>query len=361
MTPPAAGAAASPSDSPRRRRRAGRIVLDPGRVREWPIRHIPRGAAILAALDQLGCLTNAQVAELLYCDAPNARGQARTERAARAAANRTLQRLWHAGYVDRQRAILTSRRGHWYQHFVNVLTPQGIEAVGAYYRERGDGRRPRAAAPPRLGPRELEHALAINDLHVLIARACRQRGRTLGLWRDERQLAALNRAGLTHLDPLPAALAALRRGAEPWRLYFLELDLGSASIFGATAGREAWRERVRGYERYCREVFGGEAVFAGLPPPTILTVTTGPEQLASLVEATLAAGGTPGRYWYTTREALWPAEGTAPATRWWEPLWHLPGERAPRSLLAQPLPGGGAARLVLDPTLSGPPEDEALG
>ena len=359
MAPADDRAAASSPDAPQRRRRAGRITLDPGRVRVWPIRHIPHGAAILAALDQLGCLTNGQVAELLYYDAPNLRGERRTEPAARAAANRTLQRLWHAGYVDRRKVILTSRRGHWYQHFVNVLTPQGIEAVGAYYRERGDDQRPRAAAPPRLGQQELEHALAINDLHVLIARACRQRGRTFGLWRDERQLAALNRAGLTHLDPLPAAIAALRRGAEPWRLYFLELDLGTASVFGATAGREAWRDRVRGYEGYCRDVFGREGVFAGLPPPTVLTVTTSPEQLAMLVEATLAAGATPGRYWYTTREALWPIEGVAPPTRFWEPLWHLPGEREPRSLLAQPQPTGGMAGRVLDPALSTLTEDEA--
>jgi hypothetical protein len=238
-------------------------------------------------------LTNGQIAELLYADEPNSLGEARSARAAQEAANRALRLLWDGRYLARQRVVLTSRQGLPYLHFVNVLTASGIAAVAEYYREAEGRQGPRTVEPPQLHQQQLEHAIAVNDLYVLFA-----------LWRDDRHLTALNREGRTSFLSIPDAIFGLKRDAGTHRLFFVELDLGTESVFGVAPGHNSWRAKIERHEQYFKQRFRNEAVFAGLPSPVVLCVTDGSGRMTNLIEATAEAGAAPGRYWFTTRDQL---------------------------------------------------------
>ncbi len=289
---------------------------------------------MLLALGRHGCLTNGQASELLFCDAPNSLGEPRSDRAARAAANRVLQALWHGGYVERRRAVLTSRQGFPYLHFVNVLTDQGAAAVATYHAETGQTQPFTWTGPPALGHQQLEHTVALTDLYTLLARACRRRGVTFGLWHDDRRLAGLHREGQTRFVSIPDAFFGLQHGSGPRRTYFVELDLGTETVFGVQASRRDWRGKIAGYEQYLRQHYGRQDAFEGLPAPTVLTVTTSAERLANLIAATTAAGGSAERYWFTTRDALDPEGVTPRGETLWQPIWAAADHR-PRHLTDQ--------------------------
>jgi len=270
-------------------------------------------------------LTNGQIAELLYADAPNSLGEARSARAAHEAANRALRQLWDSKYLARQRVVLTSRQGLPYLHFVNVLTASGIAAVAEYYREMEGRQGPRTVEPPQLHQQQLEHAIAVNDLYVLFARAARRQDLTFALWRDDRQLTALNREGRTSFLSIPDAFFGLQRDDGPRRLFFLELDLGTESVFGVVPGRNTWRAKIERHEQYFKQRFRNEAIFAGLPFPVVLCVTDGTGRMANLIAATAEAGATPGRYWFTTRDQL---------ANVWGAIWGGPEGQSGLSLLS---------------------------
>ncbi len=286
----------------------------------------------LAELDQRGFLTNSQVADLLFADRPNPQGALRTDTAAQAAANRTLRRLWHSGLVERVRVVLTSRRtGGPYVTFVNVLTVAGARIVRDSYEELGTDRSLRwTKGGGDLGYQGFEHAVAINDVYALAVRACAHGGVRIGGWRDDRQLAAMNRIGETHFVSVPDGFFALSAGG-PVVGHFLELDRGTETVFGISERRRDWKAKIAGYEAYFRERYGAEALFEGIAAPVVLTVTTSAERLANLVAATRAAGGG-ARYWYTTLDALDPEDAPRGAA-FWEPIWHLATEASPCSLL----------------------------
>ncbi len=59
--------------------------------------------------------------------------------------------------------------------------------------------------------------------------------------------------------------------------------------------------------------------------PVVLCVTDGSGRMANLIEATAGAGAAPGRYWFTTRDAL---------TNTWGAIWRGTDVQAGLSLLS---------------------------
>ncbi len=309
-------------------RRRSRYHLDRTLARPYPLKHIAQGIAVLAALDQLGPLTNGQIRDLLFADAPGPHGQSRTPQAARKAANTTCQRLWENGFVTRQAVILTSRQtGGPYHHFVNLLTVAGARQVAAHYAECGAGSLRWTRASLDLKPLQVEHSLAINDFHILVARAARSAGLGFSHWQDDRQLAALKRAGQAQFANIPDGFFVLTDGARALG-HFLELDRGTETVIATGWGRRDWRSKITGYGQYFSDWVRAKPLFAGVTAPIVLTVTTGDTRLRNLLEATRQAGGG-GRYWYTTAAQLLDAGDPA---AFWAPIWRVCSDPLPRSL-----------------------------
>ncbi len=133
------------------------------------------------------------------------------------------------------------------------------------------------------------------------------------------------REGKTSFLSIPDAIFGLQRDEGTRRLFFLELDLGTESVFGVTPGRNSWRAKIERHEQYFKQRFRNEAVFAGLPFPVVLCVTDGTGRMTNLIEATAEAGAAPGRYWFTTRDQL---------ANVWGSIWSGPGEQTGLSLLS---------------------------
>jgi len=289
-------------------------------------------------------LTNGQIARLLFDGQPNANGEVRALFAAEKAASKTLRRLWESRFVDRKPMILTSKRtGLPYHHFVNVLTAAGAAAVGRRYEEEGRDQEVRwTRASAEVSNQTVEHALAINDLHVLLKRACVDADVRLFAWRDDRQLSAMNRAKQTHFLSIPDAFFVLAKNGRA-RGHFVEIDRGTESI-GGERSRRIWRDKIEGYGRYFRERYDDEDFFEGVADPIVLAVTTGRTRLVHMLEAAHETG-VGARCWHATSDELNPERlVTAPNGQsrplfepnvLWKPVWRTPGDRTARSLTSR--------------------------
>lgn len=293
-------------------------------ARAYPLTHIAEGAAILAALDRHGLLTNGQVRDLLFIDGPNRDGTPRGPAYARKLANLSLRRLWEGGLMRRQSAILTSRRtGGPYLHFYNVLTPAGARAVAEHLAETGEGAARWSRSLYDLGPQQIDHSLLINDVYVRAVRAAARAGLTLDDWHDDRQLMIRQREGLAHFVTVPDGFFTLAGYG-----HFLEVDRGTETQRGRSRPDKAWARKIEGYGRYLTRLIAGDPPFAASAAPIVLTVTLSPRRLEGLLATTAQAGGG-GRYWFTTAAQL--LVGDDPDACW-SPIWRVPNDPQPRSL-----------------------------
>ncbi len=318
----------------RKRSRRPRLHRDPTRTNLLPLKHIDHGLDVLVQLDRFPCLTNGQISDLLFADAPNSLGERRTENAARAATSRTLQRLWDARYVERVPVMLTSRRtGLPYLNFVNALTEAGAGVVAEHYATLERPRVPRwTRSSLDIGPQQLEHTVSLTSVAALLARACRRAGLTFSSWHDDRQLAGLNREGQTRFISVPDGFFIIGKSREASRAYFLELDLGTETVLGFSPFRRDWGDKIAGYVKYFGREYPRETFFKGVARPVVLTITTSPERRANLVAATRAAGGDEG-YWFTTLDQFDPPDKRVPrASAVFSPIWQAPTDDAPRAL-----------------------------
>lgn len=299
----------------------------------------------LVALDRLALLTNGQVARLLFDGQPNAHGQIRALFAAEKAAARTLQRLWEARFVDRKPMILTSKRtGLPYHHFVNVLTAAGAKAVQDHYDAQDRDQQVRwTRAAAEVSNQTVEHALAINDVHVLVKRAAEAAGVGFFAWRDDRQHAAMHRTKQTRFVSIPDAFFVLAKDRHACG-HFLEIDLGTEAVGGERSTR-IWRAKIEGYAAYFRDRYADEAFFDGVAEPIVLTVTTGPTRLGNMLTVTDGMRGA-GSFWYATIDDLTPERLPDPPGQanhrpafspevLWQPIWRIAGGAAPISLLTR--------------------------
>lgn len=281
-------------------------------------------------------MTNGQIADLIFADAPNSQGVPRTENAARAATSRTLQRLWDARYVERVPAMLTSRRtGLPYLNFVNVLTEAGAAIVAEHLATQGRSATLRwTKAALELGPQQLAHTVGLTSVACLLARACRRAGLTFTSWRDDRQLAGLNREGQTHFISIPDGFFVIGTSREESRAYFLELDLGTETVFGLSPYRRDWGDKIAGYVKYFDRDYPRESFFKGVARPAVLTITTSDERCENLIAATRQAGGD-GGYWFTTIDRFDPPDGcNQRASAIFAPIWQVPTDGDRRTLWA---------------------------
>lgn len=317
-------------------------------------------------------MTNSQISDLFFAELPNRRGEVRTELGARAAADRSLRRLWENRQLDRVRVVLTSRRtGGGYIAFVNVLTAQGLESVKQYAEASGHVIDIRAEpGDPKLSLQQLEHAVALYDLYALFQRNARAQGVKLRAWHDDRQLAALRNGGAIKLLNVPDAAFILGRTAADAKAFFLELDLGTESVSGRSDRRRDWQGKIESYERYFATAFAQDAFLSGLARPIVLTVTTSVRRLTNMLEATRQAGGGAG-YWYAVREEIDPPpldrrtwDALSPSARerqtqalalrrresLWRPIWRTGVDDAARSL----------SRLLFHDGMSETPQEERV-
>jgi len=267
-----------PSSSPPSTARRPRSRYLPGGkpARAYPLTHIAEGAAILAALDRHGLLTNGQVRDLLFADGPNRDGSPRGPAYARKLANLSLWRLWEGGLVRRQSAILTSpRTGGPYLHFYNVLSPVGARAVAEHLAEADEGAPRWSRSIYDLGPQQVDHSLLINDVYIRAVRAARSSGTLLRDWQDDRQLVTLRRDGQAHFVTVPDGYFVLERAGRAYG-HFLEVARGTEPQTSQRRPDKAWTRKIEGYGRYLTRLIAADAAhFDGYTTPRLMLCDAG--------------------------------------------------------------------------------------
>jgi len=295
-----------------------------------PIHHIQHGVEILETIDQIGFATNEQIFRLFFESRPNRSGAVRQESAARRAAQRALNRLWNAGYVDRRPIMLTSKKtGFGYQSFVSVLIRKGADELQEYFKAQGKGELRWTKRGIKISNKTIEHSLAINDFYVLMRRACEEEDVGFLEWKDDRQLTAMNNAHLLRLVAIPDAFFVLEKNGKFFG-HFLEIDLGTETGVGRVS-EGVWQQKISAYGRYFRDYYPADGYFRGYTAPIVLTVTSNEERLNDLLRATKKARGA-GVYWYTTIQNLFPSGQFDPSALW-QPIWRVVNNPLPRSIL----------------------------
>lgn len=153
----------------------------------------------------------------------------------------------------------------------------------------------------------MAHTLDVVDLHIAFKYAATQVGVHLETWHYELELRSEGMTDVVYLeDPdgtkhktavVPDALAVVIR-ADKKGIFMLENDRRTVVINGPWEKR-SWSRKIRQYLAYFasdvfKQRYGGRVA-------QVLTITTGPERLEHLKQATEAAGGDK-RFWFTTAD-----------------------------------------------------------
>jgi hypothetical protein len=268
-------------------------------------------------LDQHGLLTNEMLQDLLFRDHRDPIKDAsldNPEEAMKRSANRTIIRLKDAELIERRMVWMESRQGFPYPYPCNQLTSHGASFLKRHYQRHGGALRWRASLSG-LTDRGARHTLEINRFFVALQRGCWNADVQLSLWRDDRQLAAMDRAS-TYFDNVPDAFFILESGMgiSP---FFLEVDRGFETIVSQSGDDGDWATKLERYDRFLSHGYSQAPFFDELPEAAVLTVTTSARRVASMIDATRLAHGGP--YWYAPAADLY---ATKSADALWQPIWH---------------------------------------
>ncbi len=188
---------------------------------------------------------------------------------------------------------------------VNVLTAKGAQLVREHYAAVGYDPEALRWSPKirEYTNQTIDHELAINDVAIAAVTAARSAGIALHDWHDDQQLHSLKASGrVRFFDFTPDGFFILET-PQKRQPYFIEVDRGTESVTGRAPN--TWQRKIERYGTYLKERYRDDPYFAGLPAPLVLTVTTGPERLGNLLDATRTAGGQKA-YWFTTRAWIEP-------------------------------------------------------
>lgn len=171
----------------------------------------------------------------------------------------------------------------------------------------------------------MAHTLDVVDTHIAFKYATQKAGVQLDTWRYESELRSEGMTDVIYLeDPdgtkhktavVPDAVAVINR-AEKKAIFLLEIDRRTVVLNGPWEKR-TWSRKVRQYMAYfASELFKQRY---GDRTAQVLTITTGPERLNHLKEATEKADGGK-NFWFTTS-----ALGTNPAKLLTAEIWQRAG------------------------------------
>jgi hypothetical protein len=266
-----------------------------------------RDRRIVLAVHKFRLLSSPQIEALFF--------QSEKPRGRKTSCQRRLQLLYHHGFLDRiQLPIVLGEGRHPY---VYALDEVGVDLVASVTElDRAEiGWKP---ANNILGPQFVTHALAINDLRVVVT--CLTRGPRFSLkgWIDEGQFrsAAMKQRvpfrlrGARVVRNYPDGYFALgvAQASKPAH-FFLEVDQG-------TMTNTRWRDKVKAYVEFRNR--GLSRQHFSTRKFRLLAVTTSSRRLRNLKRATELAGGDH-YFWFTTQENvdIWNPEQLL------EPVWSV--------------------------------------
>lgn len=309
-----------PLDEQPKQVRRPKFHHNPALARPYPLERLlthPAAIPALVLLDRHALLTNEMLQDLLFRDHRDPTHDARLkdpEAAMKRTANRLIIRLKDAELIERRLVWMESAHGFPYPYPVNQLTAQGANLLKRVYAEHGGTVRWRPSLTS-LTDRGARHALEINRFFVALQRASWVKDVTVHHWRDDRQLAAMDR-GETLFDNVPDAFFILEAGGQQYS-FFLEIDRGFETVASLLGDPGDWTTKIERYQRFLTAGYARAPYFATLPEPLILTVTTSAARVVSLLAATRTVAPD-GPYWMTHQAALY-ADKAADAL--WRPVW----------------------------------------
>lgn len=152
----------------------------------------------------------------------------------------------------------------------------------------------------------LQHLLDTTDIRIALTYAAQRVGVQLETWRNELELRSEGMADVISLtDPdgkqhkaavVPDAVAVINRAGKR-AIFLLEIDRGTVVLDPTAWAKRGWARKVRTYTTY----FESDAYKQryGEHTAQVVTITTGPERMAHMKEATENAGG--GKcFWFST-------------------------------------------------------------
>jgi hypothetical protein len=209
-----------------------------------------------------------------------------------------LSRLYQHGFVERH--FLPTLGGLASSPTLYTLGKWGVDVLRQVL-DCGPGGLRRRLGSKELSPMFLEHMLAINDMRVAVTVAARQNGYTLETWLDDAHLkAAYDRVRITTTSGrkrdaslIPDGYFAIRV-SQGRACFFLEVDRGTMTV-----GR--FQDKIRSYMAYIAS--GQYERRYGTRSLRVLTITSGPNRLANLKDATERTGG--GRtFWFAILQEI---------------------------------------------------------
>jgi hypothetical protein len=253
---------------------------------------------------------------------------------------RRLQLLYHHGFLERPRAQLDYYHKGGSRHIVYGLGSKGADLLR---REHGF-----SFAQVRWGEKNrsvgrvfLEHALLVSEVMVALELACRKEGNIRVLAGAEIPIRGGNstqlkpfrwrvkiRSGPT-LGIVPDRVFALEIGnpADEHNLafFFLEADRGTMPVVRRSLFQTSFYRKLLAYEATWSQSI--HQTRFGFHRFRVLTVTTSPERVKSLLDACSTLKRGHGLFLFTDRASLEKPNAI------FSPIWHTPKQARPLSLL----------------------------
>lgn len=292
---------------------------------------------MLQALWELECLVPAHFAALFFPATGLVRKDGTAIKSPRAegtitnAARKSLQQLYHYGYINRR-----LRMGQ--------PTIYALDRGGAKYLEKVTGQPIRYRSLETLISDEfIDHLLATNDVWVAIRLSVARNNFVLLEWIKDLDIRrthgkddaveVVNSKGQT-VTTVPVADGFFRlriQEPEPETIpAFLEIDLGTEPVESSDYSRRSWERKVKAYLEYFKS--GKYSERYQTKAGRVLTVvsgqhgTEGERRLANMKELTEAVGGK-SRFWFTTFERLREADIFT------SPIWSIASREGMQSVI----------------------------
>lgn len=296
-----------------------------------PLELVPYGELILIEIDRSRFLTNGQIGELLFRRGPTKQHKPRAEAQYQKFANLSIRDLLAMNLIEKVQIYQTHRQtGNVFQDGVNILSPKGLTELKKIH-ERQDSVEPVRSTPALrdFSFRKIDHELAITNIQIALRRATWSLGPDCDVldFHDDDQLSRLKGLALfSDFTPDGWCVVQTPEGLFP---LFIEADRGTEVIKSTTGSTKDWFTKMTRYSNYHSHRYHADPLYRNLGydtraihPPLILTVTTGHERQAHMLNAT-AEAGCYGSYWFTTKAELFgtPDMDRSPFGAILEPIW----------------------------------------
>lgn len=332
-----------------RQSRQGRTNLKRELIaKEWPLAKIANGAQILLELNRYRFMTNQQVADLLFVEKLNSKGQVFSLAGAKDAADLALKRLFESELIERKMVWqLTNpynkprKAGEarpdptMVRAPVAILTREGARVVANLIEERD---RPDSVRwtnkLQKLTDQNIAHELEVTDAAIAFRRAiATTEALTVVAWLDDQQLRAMarNRGTLmTAFTPDGLCLVECVTVSGTWLVpVFFEIDRQTETIRSSGRGGRDWKGKIGRYSRYLAREIGIDPLWRGLGlteqevktlgQARVLTIAPTRSRARKLRDATKEAEGRKA-YLFAAKEDIYGESGAILGPVWQSPI-----------------------------------------